>query len=339
LQLKPVIDQFYGVHTLMASYLKQIIGRYQRLGYRKTNNRGFTLTELLISIVISSIIIATLLYVIVELLGVNSREESLTQTQQDMRRALDYINSDVSESVWVYADPTAVANQITDAGLADPDANPVLAFWRVDPIDTSDLIDDSTGVCKSSVAGEECDALLVRQYAHTLVVYFQEPNSEDDIWEGPRRIIRYELSKYSDVSTLSQRTGYVDPTQNELTDDIGADITFANWERDGSTTDGIMDVLTDYVDGPTLDGSGDPIDVVCPPGFTDVADSQDNFYVCVSGDATVSQNRSILVYLRGSAFEDNQVVFGPASNASRLPTLKTEIFVRGVVEEQPDFDD
>jgi prepilin-type N-terminal cleavage/methylation domain-containing protein len=339
LQLKPVIDQIYGVHTLMAFYLKQIIGRYYRNSFRKTNNKGFTLTELLISVVISSIIIGTLLYVVVELFGVNSREESLTQNQQDMRRALDYINADVSESVWVYADPAAIASQLTDAGLAD--ADPVLAFWRVDPIDTSDLI-GSDGKCKTAVAGEECDALLVRQYAHTLVVYFQEPNSGNDIWEGARRIIRYELTKYADGSNLSdltQRTGYVDPSQNERTDSEGNDITFGNWERNGSTTDGTMAVLTDRVAAPTLDGSNNPVPVDCPNGFTDVAGSQDNFYVCVSGDATARQNRSLLVYLQGSAFEENQIVFGPRSDESSLPILETEIFIRGVVEEQPEFDD
>ena len=320
----------------MASYLTQLIRRYQRLGYRKTNNRGFTLTELLISIVISSIIIATLLYVIVELFGVNSREESLTQTQQDMRRALDYINTDVSESVWVYADPADVANELTETALDD--ADPVLAFWRVDPIDTSDLI-DANDVCKSAVAGEECDALLVRQYAHTLVVYFQEPNSDDDIWEGQRRIIRYELSKYSNVDDLTQRTGYVDPSQNERSDSDGNDISFANWERVGSTTAGTMAVLTDQVAAPTLDTNDNPVPVDCPDGFTDTAGSQDNFYVCVSGDATARQNRSLLVYLKGSAFEDNQIVLGPRSDESSLPVLETEIFVRGVVEEQPDFDE
>ena len=315
----------------MASYLTHLLELYRRFGLRQNKTKGFTLTELLISIVISTIIIGTLLYIVIELLGVNNREESLTQTQQDMRRALDYINSDVSESVWVYADPTTAADQLTETALDD--AVPVLAFWRIDPVDTSDLSDDCSSYGSQE---EECEALKVRQFAHTLVVYFQEANAEDDIWEGPRRIIRYELSKYDDVATLASNTGYLDPSTNELVD--GDLIGYENWVRDGDTTDGTLAVLTDFVDDPTLDGDGNPVPVDCPDGYTDVADSQDNFYVCVSGDASVRENRSLLVYLRGNTFEDNQIIFGPTAEASRLPILESEVFVRGVVEEQPDFD-
>jgi hypothetical protein len=287
----------------------------------------------LISLVVGSIVISTLLFIVVELFGVNTREESLTQTQQDMERALDYIKTDVSESVYVYADPTNVAAELTETALDN--AEPVLAFWRIDPIDTSGLING--GECRTAVAGAECDALLVRQFAHTLVVYFQEPNEEGDIWEGPRRILRYELPKYSNVNTLTQRTGYIDPSQNESTDADGNDIVYENWERNGTTTDGIIAVLTDFVDDPTLDASDNPVTVTCPDGFNDLAGALDNFYVCVSGDATQRQNRSLLIHLRGSTFEDNQIVFGPTAEESRLPTLETEVFVRGVVEEQPDF--
>jgi hypothetical protein len=281
----------------------------------------------------STIIIATLLYVIVELLGVNTREESLTQTQQDMKRALDYIKADVSESVYVYADPSYISDQLAETAIED--ADPVLAFWRIDPVDTSDLNGDCGTYGNQE---EECEALKVRQFAHTLVVYFQEPNGNDDIWEGPRRIVRYELPKYRNVSNLTLRDGYIDPSQNDAEDDDGNNITYDNWAPDGDTR-GTIAVLTDYVDSPTLDANDDPIAEDCPDGFADFADAHDNFYVCVSGGATQGQNRSLLLFLRGSTFDENQIVFGPSAEASRLPTLETEVFVRGVVEEQPDFGD
>lgn len=318
----------------MASYVTQLLRLYRCSGPRQNSTRGFTLTELLVSIVMSTIIIGSLLYVVVELLGVNTREESLTQTQQDMKRALDYINADVSESVWVYADPNVVADQLTQTALAN--AEPVLAFWRVDPVDTSSLI-DADGDCLAAIAGEECEALLVRHAAHTLVVYFQEANDPNDIWEGPRRILRYELPKYGNVATLTENTGYLDPTMNETVNNTN--IGFENWQRDGATTAGNIAVLTDFVDAPTVDANGVPEPGDCPNGFIDVAGSLDNFYVCISGDATVRQNRSLLVYLRGSAFDADRIVFGPRAEASRLPVLESQVFVRGVVEEQPNFDD
>ncbi len=324
----------------MASYLTQVLELHRRLSSRRNKTQGFTLTELLVSILISTIIIGTLLYVVVELLGVNTREESLTKTQQDMRRALDYINADVSESVWVYADPATVVSQLTDLptdDAGDPDdLLPVLAFWRIDPVDTEALDDD----CSTYGAQEEeCEALKVRQFAHTLVVYLQQENSGDDIWEGPRRIVRYELTKYDNVATLAQNAGYLDPSTNEFINTDGEIISFGNWEREGSATDGTAAALTDFVDDPTVDNAGNPTPVTCPDGYAGAATARDNFYVCVSGDANVRENRSLLVFLRGSTFEDNQVVFGPTSEASRLPVLQSEVFVRGVVEEQPDFED
>jgi len=321
----------------MASYPIKLTTLYRLLRAQQLRQKGFTLTELLISIVISTIIIGTLLYIVVELLGVNNREESLTQTQQDMRRALDYINTDLSESVYIYADPTAVTNPAA-GGLTDlpGTATPVLAFWRIDPVDTSLL-----GTCGGATE-EECASLRVRQFAHTLVVYLQQENSGDDIWEGPRRILRYELDKYSNVANLTQTTGYLDPTNSGETDSNGALIEFENWERGDSTTDGTVAVLTDYVDNP-VDSNVTP---TCPAGYEISASALDNFYACTQATATITdqvsgeevevrENRSVLVYLRGNALADAGVVFGPTSEASRLPILESEVLVRGVIEEQP----
>ena len=308
----------------MASHLFSFI--YRALNPKQLRQQGFTLAELLVSVVMSSLIIAALLYLVVELLGVNTREEALTQTQQDMRRALDYINADASESVYIYADPTTVTDATT--GLTDLPGNstPVLAFWRIDSVDTSGL----PATCSGATEGE-CDALKVRQFTNTLVVYLQQVNSGNDIWEGPRRILRYELTKYSDVDTLTRNTGYFDPTENVTID--GNVIGFENWVRVGSTTDGTTAVLTDYVDDP-LDDSVTP---TCPANYEGAPNALDNFYICARGTDSIGQNRSLIVYLRGNALDDKGVVFGSSSDASRLPTLESEVLIRGVIEEQPAF--
>jgi type II secretory pathway component PulJ len=318
----------------MASNRTQLSLIFRMLRASKTKAKGFTLTELLVSIVMSTIIIATLLYVVVELLGVNTREEALTQTQQDMKRALDYINTDVSESVWIYADPTTATTQLTDLPSEDDGARPVLAFWRVDPIDTGQLREDCDDYSNLEEQ-EECKALKVRHFAHTLVVYLQQTNDDGDIWEGPRRILRYELSKYSDVSNLTERGGYLDPTTGERIDQ--EDIGFENWQRDPDEdeTEGSLAVLTDYVDDPE-----DEEDAECPEvgTFTATPAEFNNFYVCVRGDASAQENRSLIVFLRGRAFDQERIVFGPRSRASSLPILESEVFIRGVIEEQPVFE-
>jgi len=314
--------------------LHQLLTRYRRGAAR---NRGFTLTELLVSMVMSTIIIGTLLYVVVELLQINRREEALTQTQQNMQRAIDYVASDVSEAVFVYADPEVVADELSDA----PDGDAVLAFWRLDPIDTSGLPDDPED-CTGATAAE-CSTLKIRQNAYTLVVYFHQANNGNDIWEGPARIVRYELPKYTNPSNLTnanladnRRAGYSDPSLDD---------NFADWVSSGDT-EGIQAVLTDFVD---LDSDPDAAPS-CPAGYAGSASVPDSFYTCVvAGESdegesedededplalTVRNNQGIQIYLRGNATDGGRGTFVTFSDAGRLPTLETEVFIRGVIQKQ-----
>jgi len=300
--------------------------------------QGFTLIELLVSIIIGSIVVSALLYLVTELNRFNGREELLTQTQQDMRRALDFISSDISESVYVYTDPDPIANQLDDA---PDDTEPILAFWRLDPVDTSSLDDD----CEDSSNEAECSTLKVRQSAYTLVVYFQTTVADDNpIWEGESRIIRYQLPKYgsgaNDIEELNHRSGYLDPTLEETT--------FAGWNKDaGENTDGDSQVLVDFVDSfnDTI-----PANRTCEsrgfgaPSETPVAKSN-SFLVCVSSGDTDEEtagfddtllnrtNQSVFIALTGNAArQDNDVLTSASSEASRLPTLESEVLIRGVIE-------
>jgi len=318
----------------MASNLPQVAFIRYWLRTRKSAFKGFTLTELLVSIVMGSILVGSLLYLVVELLGVNTREEVLTQTQQDMNRALDYINQDASEAVFVYADPTTITSQLDDLPTGSG-ATPVLAFWRLDPIDISALDCDSVPNDKKS----ECEALTVRHSMYTLVVYLQQTNTTNDIWEGPTRVIRYELPKYTSggLSNLTVRPGYADPSLRTNS--------FDSWTKGSGTTSGNKAVLTDYVDAPNNNSNVN----ACPNNtdYTVTPATSDNFYVCVrtgdtpdpnNPDETVRTNQSLVVYLRGNATADRSSIFGPSSQASRLPTLESEVLIRGVIEKEPDFD-
>lgn len=294
--------------------------------------KGFTLIELLVAIIVGSLIVGTLLYVVVELLQINRREEVLTQTQQDMRRAIDYMSRDISEAIFVYASPDTVTDELTDLPA---NATPVLAFWRLDPVDTSDLDDCDT------FQGDrlsECTTLRIRQSMYTLVVYLHADNSGNDIWSGPARIIRYELPKYTagGINTLNQRTGYLDPSIANNFDD---------WTRnpDDNTTDGIAVVLTDHVDA--IGAEDNP--QACPDAnyVRSPADS-DSFFSCVlAGDVDdpdtslvlqTRTNQSVQLALRGNT-ETNagQIGLAGTSEASRLPTLETEVLIRGVIQKQP----
>jgi prepilin-type N-terminal cleavage/methylation domain-containing protein len=299
--------------------------------FSRSDQQGFTLIELLIAMVVGSIIIGSLLYVVVELLQINRREELLTQTQQDMRRAIDYIGRDVSEAIFVYADPADIVSQITDPPQNDPDAIPVLAFWRLDPLSQREL-DALEDIACAGATADRCETLKVRQSTYTLVVYYYAVNEENpsNIWGGPARIIRYELPQYVNLrdakSPFAQRRGYSDPS-------LSGD--FSDWTRDGNETLGIKAVLTDFVDT----GGDDP---ECGnPNFVVSEDMPDSFYTCVlAGDVdadeilTLRANQSVRVFLRGNA-QTNRFGIAAFSDSGRLPALESEILIRGVLQRQP----
>ena len=139
---------------------------------KRTDRRGFTLIELLVAILISGLIVSGLLYLVVEVLGVNQKDSARSDTQRDMQMAMDYITRDLREAFYVYGavdEPTSdVPGAPTDlvsclSGKGDPVARgqrslcpgllnylpnylktsladpnkvniPVLAFWKPEPL-------------------------------------------------------------------------------------------------------------------------------------------------------------------------------------------------------------
>ncbi len=293
---------------------------------RAAGQKGFTLTELLVSLIMGTLIMGSLLYLVVELLGVNAREERLTQVQQDTRRALDYMSREVREAVFIYANPTAVVNQLTNA---PPQSTAVLAFWHLRDIE--DQIGALNADCTTYGTPEQrelCDILKLRRSVYDLVVYFVRPNTAGDIWSGPNRIIRYELTAFSDLGQLTYTTGYVDPSLPNSN--------FAAWEKAGgasstTATEGRMAVLTDSIDVPRNTAG-----VGCPTGLTAFPTANaNNFFTCTNPTATASDNQTLYLFLRGSTDPNDgsrSVTFGPVGEGSRLPTLNTEIQIRGVLQ-------
>jgi prepilin-type N-terminal cleavage/methylation domain-containing protein len=324
---------------------------------RLTLRSGFTLIELLIAVVVGGIIVSTMLYLVVELLQINRREEVLTQTQQDMRRALDYIARDAGEAVYIYPTPFAGIDtdletdtngdddktNDEDIELIDQidnfpaDAVPVLAFWRLDPLDptnkkTQELFDKDCNKDFTGTKISECNTLKARQGYYTLVIYAQQKNDDDTLWGGQARIIRYELPKYSSANlpNLVDNPGYAEPT--------GENNSFANWVKGPGTANGRSTVLTDYLDNPVPDQSPE-----CPANYLATPAESDNFYACVrlntseeDGDGlTIGSNQTLVVFLRGNAATE-KAGFVTFSDVGRLPTLKSEVLIRGVLDKRPE---
>lgn len=360
--------------------------------FRKVGNRinGFTLVELLVTIIIGSLIVSSVTALLVDVVRANQQEKVRIATQQDMEQALDFIESDLKKATYVYTgdqihDQRKNGNIETvkkrlDITITNPD-NVVLAFWKPERIPYTSgggevplQCDDGSGGLNSNLNSsdttlEECEDLQVERRTYTLVVYLQDTNPSNT-WSGNSVIRRYELRKYDNGDTytsngedylkLSVNEGYVDPVKE-------AD-GFRNWPYDQnnnslvSSNKPVIDgnsspVLVDFVDDPSNDTGNLPTCLQEPDsnnndelesgedtngnGVRDIysrtpkVSTSKSFFACVRQsrlDGEFSQgNQDVILYLRGnpdgrSGFENNSNSFTP------LPTLQTQVLLRGVVD-------
>ncbi|NJR65069.1 MAG: type II secretion system protein [Leptolyngbyaceae cyanobacterium CRU_2_3] len=198
-------------------FLNQLKSRLKRslLPKQPSNNRGFTLLELLIVVGIAGGIIAGLMYIVVELLGTDQREASRSETQREMQMAMDYISTELREAVYVYT-----GESLQCAGLPTgcqplstylPDSVgtnsiPIIAFWKQEPFPNDVPAGSDRARCFTANPPAGISCLAGSSYA--LVVYsLSKANS--GIWSNNARITRYALTEFNSEGMLNQ--GYVNP--------------------------------------------------------------------------------------------------------------------------------
>jgi prepilin-type N-terminal cleavage/methylation domain-containing protein len=223
-----------------------------RLFSKGHDRGGFTLIELLVAMVISSLIVSGLLYLVVEVLGINQKDASRSDTQRDMQLAMDYITRDLREAFYVYgteidvdpvtgnptqlvsclsaspvggADTRGANNQCTGLlsylpnHLKDGNNIPVLAFWKPEP-----LPENVTAYCKANAASIGLTVVnnaidrvpCVAQRMYTLVVYSLNNDPTGGIWKGRARIKRYALPHFPESSVNgTKKTGWVAPVASD----------------------------------------------------------------------------------------------------------------------------
>ncbi len=210
---------------------------------KRSDRNGFTLLELLIAMVISSIVVSGLLSLVVNILQTNQRDASRSDTQRDMQMAMDYIVRDVREAAYVYGVTQATNADGTlgnkesclhsygdalDRGrnsrctgllsflppfLTSPNNIPVLAFWKPEPLPSgmrTSCRANSQNVGK--LLGEtgfnaDLNAVpCVSQRMYTLVVYSLNTQPAGTFsWKGKARITRYQLPNFTEIAVVGPR--------------------------------------------------------------------------------------------------------------------------------------
>lgn len=297
---------------------------------------GFTLIELLVVVVIAGGIVAGLTYMAVELLTSDKRESVRTETQRDLQLTLDYISSELRQAIFVYPDvldpntsqPYAFLPDADDLGLEDVTIEPVLAFWKQQPLPRS----VKEACADLSITEPECSL----GHAYSLVVYsMQLPDAgADQVWAGKAQIRRTAMTKFN-IEDGEENDSYVSLD--------GTDAQFTNWIA--SATPAAFDdsqsyILTDFIDdgagatGQTRSGTcpetpGVDAEYSISPGQAIGGDAR-SFYACITdADDPERVNQEVIVYLQGNA-SGRSGIYG---EDGFLPALESRVLSRGVLDD------
>jgi prepilin-type N-terminal cleavage/methylation domain-containing protein len=335
---------------------RKLLSRFKRRWFasRRGNSiKGFTLLELLVTTAIAAGIVAGLLFIVVQIMGVDQKEASKNETQREMQLALNYISTEMRDAVYVYtgetmAAPTGTAplprngQSLTDflpANLLSANSVPVIAFWKQQPFPKK---------VKDLCAGSSppADVACTNGSSYALVVYLLNTSNPDGTWKGKARITRYALTEFDDDG--NRTTGYVNPgvyNNNFQTWPYGASSSSIANLQTARPSGVIPSALVDFVDDTANSSTqtqlcpNDPTTTgedynISPPAamLTGTLAGVRSFYACVNRRSTLGETQDVLIYLRGN------VVGRPGGfgTTSFLPALETRVLSRGVLGRLPE---
>ena len=339
---------------------------------QRHSTQGFTLLELLVVTAIAGGIVSGLTFIVVQMMTSDQREASRAETQREMQMALDYMASELRESVYVYPG-TYLENSISSLNTtAKPFASylpasvsngavPVLAFWKQQPFPDAVKRTCAGTTANTNPAGVAC----LNGQSYALVVYsLAKQPAAPTIWKGEARITRYVLSQFD--SNGNPNVGYVDP---------GVNRNFTTWPWSNPAT-GVQNLqtasptgraftLVDHVSLPKnpstaesnrtgfcpatgiQDASYDPSpsDAMLAAAGLPFRKDYRSFYACVFSQtktagggvqADPTQYRDVLLFLRGSASGRPGIAPDTSLNDKDvLPTMQTRVLNRSVLGRRP----
>jgi prepilin-type N-terminal cleavage/methylation domain-containing protein len=333
---------------------RKLLSRFQRFWFssRRGRSKGFTLLELLVTTAIAAVIVSGLLFIVVQLMSVDQREASQSETQREMQMALDYISTEMRDAVYVYTG-TALG---VDTVNTPPNRNgqslidflptslvtnsvPVVAFWKQQPFP-----DAVKARCASSSPPAEVNCTNGSSYS--LVVYSLSTHNPDNVWKGKARITRYALTEFNESGVATP--GYVNPgvySNNFETWPYGVSDTGLVNRQTSRPSNATPAALVDFVDQTAESGAsqrgecpddpatvGKDYDITPPAGMlTGSFANVRSFYACVNRRSSLGDTQDVSIYLRGNVSGRP----GSLSATAFLPALETRVLSRGVLGRVP----
>jgi prepilin-type N-terminal cleavage/methylation domain-containing protein len=181
--------------------------------FRRQASRGFTLIELLVSLLVASIFLLATAMIVIETMRLDREETGRTQVQAELTQAMEYIQQDLAEALYIYNDTEQNPQQSDRLGDGIPDviqrlyvpgwirrpndAIPVVAFWKLEPIPQGCYAGNPTlqDIRRGNATlpdqpppgfprdqngrNADWDTLVSRRGIYTLVVYYLRRNYND----------------------------------------------------------------------------------------------------------------------------------------------------------------
>jgi prepilin-type N-terminal cleavage/methylation domain-containing protein len=274
----------------------------QRFKLKRTASSGFTLIELLVGAAAASIFLAGTGYIVINAVRAERRTSGISAVQSELAQALDFIQRDLSEAIYIYSDliqpdpnpanpPIFVdtngdgifdgdgipdLNQlIWDRGFLPAPTNtntiPVLGFWKARPVPPDCA---PGGVLRPFME----QTASTRNY-YELIVYTHRRNLASDIYLGNSRIIRARIRPFSGANCDNPAFPFRHPSISDqlvFPDIIQGPAGFLTWPDPlpaaGAIPGGNNNVLTDQIRFGDQIGPVAPRDVLpapnCPAGYS-----------------------------------------------------------------------
>ena len=243
---------------------------------KSKSNSGFTLTELLVGLVMSTIVVSGLGWGLMQMLTTTQRETSRVNSRNETSRAFNFIADEVKAAQAIEVD-TSLSN-INNNDRTDN--NGVAANY---PPRTDDADGTITGTANSSIP----PVLALQIPGVTQRVVYSVAPPQTNTWKGPLVIYRWGPNLKADGS-------YSDPTNVD------------EWKNE-ALIDGVSDVAQTAICDADGDGTDDTVTYL---GFYACVEDNDNDGVAedapdTNGDGTINANDTGASDLNGDGVIDN----------------------------------
>lgn len=196
------------------SYMKKYFARIYHRFHISQHSRGFTLVELLIAVLISTMVIIIAGFALVTITSFDNKAEARTERQIDLNRAFDFMTHEIRMASRINRLETEVADNSTttlEKIVEDADIKTKLGSYGTIALYLEIPITNIPPSCPPPTASYTVPADY--QTGYDKVVYDIRPTTGS--WLSPRVIARY--------GRIPNADGAIDPCKNPVASDILVD--------------------------------------------------------------------------------------------------------------------